>query len=81
MAIAYLPYEQYSDIEPEWKQFYRSIYITEVEETFYFTQEDSDVKIQLQVGQEYPLKGLKQICYHKSKHKQGTPTFKYELRR
>lgn len=81
MATTYFPYEQCMDIEIEWKMYYRSIYITWLEETFYFTQENSDIKIQLQVGQEYELKNLKQICYHKSKNKQGIPTFKYELRR
>ncbi len=79
----YFPYEQFADIEPEWKQYYRSIYIYKVDEDgiYYFTQEGSSVKIELQSGQEYPIKGLKQICYHKSKNKQGQPTFKYELRR
>ena len=78
----YLPYQQFADIVPEWKQ-YRSIYIYQVDEDgiYYFTQEGSSVNIQLQPGQEYPLKGLKQICYHKSKSKQGQPTFKFELRK
>lgn len=77
----FFPYEQFTDIDPEWHMHFRSIYITWLEEIFFFTQENSDVKIQLQVGQEYPLKGLKQICYHKSTRKQGIPLFKYELRR
>ena len=77
----FFSYEQFTDIEPEWKQFFRSIYIHQTEEIFYFNQVGSDIKIQFQAGQEYSLKDLKQICYHKSKQKQGTPTFKYELRR
>ena len=81
MATTFFPYEQFTDLDPEWKIHFRSIYITWLEEIFYFTQENSDVKIKLQVGQEYPLKGLKQICYHKSPKKQGIPVFKYELRR
>ncbi len=79
----YFPYEQFADIEPEWKQCFRSIYIYEVDEDgiYYFTQEGSSVKIHMQSGQDYPLKGLKQICYHKLRSKHGQPTFKFELRR
>jgi hypothetical protein len=79
----YFPYEQFANIQPEWKQYYRSIYIYQVDEDgiYYFTQEGTRIKIKLQPGQEYPLDRLKQICYHKSRSKQGQPTFKFELRR
>lgn len=79
----YFPYQQFADIDPEWKQFFKSIYIHQVDEDgiYYFTQEGSSVNIQLQSGQEYSLKGLLQICYHKSKSKLGQPTFKFELKR
>ena len=79
----YFPYQQFADIEPEWKQYFKSIYIQQVDEDgiYYFTQEESSINIQLQSGQEYPLKGLKQICYDKSKSKQGQPTFKFELKK
>lgn len=72
--------EPCQDIEAGWKQFYRAIYIQDIntDGVFYFSQEGSDVKIQLQAGQEYSLNGLKQICYHKNKRQ---PTFRYELRR
>ena len=79
----YFPYQQFADIDPEWRQNYSSIYIYHVDEDgiYYFTQEESSIKIKLESGQEYPLKGLKQICYHKSKSKHGQPTFKFELKR
>lgn len=79
----YFPYEQFADLPPDWKQYNRSIYIYRVDEDgiYYFIQEESDEKILLQPGQEYTLKGLKQICYHKPRSKQGQPTFKFELRR
>ncbi|MFT3908346.1 MAG: hypothetical protein QM737_02885 [Ferruginibacter sp.] len=79
----YFFYEQVQEIEPEWKHFFRSIFIGEVQNNgiVYFTQEGSDVKIQLQAGQEYPLKDLKEICYKKANEFGGIPLFKFELRR
>jgi hypothetical protein len=79
----YFFYEQCQEIEPEWKQYFYSIIIGEVQNNgvVYFTQEGTEVKIQLQAGQEYPLQDLKEICYQKAREHGGIPLFKYDLRR